>query len=1578
MKKTTIVWIFFLGIVNLYAQEIQTYTESFDSIFRNISRSDATTGILYDRVIPFANLKNFNSNSSQSVDTGSMKHFMQSYLELYDATFQATSVLPFSIDSLESYINANSSFVNIGLLHYKFNTMDSAAVQQKTYFGADNILYENSSLNLSLYQEKTAFIASPLQEFVNLGTTTFRFSDLFYFDNTDNPIVQLSVDFDDGNGMRLITDSLITVTYNYYGIKTLRFDVLLHNGEVLTAYCRINCTPTSSMYANTPSNHPYVNNYYNIQAKIAPANPYTGGVFSKAKANVRIYYAHSDKKLRKPVLIADGFDPENVRTFESHENSGGKSIWEMLYYNNDRHHVGKTLLQKGYDLVVIDFPEGGTYIERNAMACIEVINVINRMLRESGSNEEIVVVGPSMGGQITRYALAYMEQNPQANTNYGNHNCRLWISFDSPHQGANISMGAQAFVYYFRGIKAAKDLWNNTLNCVAAQQMLIYHKNSNARSVNNRYYTNLNNLGYPSNLRKIAISNGSLNNSPHNGSSGAEAFHLILPYVIYNLDAKIRMYPSSGQTVKVFDVWHVVLGIPINNTWTETRHSYNFCSIDAAPGCVYPTFKIIGDLTSNLGIANVRIPNHCFMPITSVLDISGNMNYCSNVSGRDLVAERKIPFQSYWGPTNQNMEHISFNTSLVNWVLNEIETYIQGDRNITICDKGIYNLHLPSTASSNTEIRWSCSDNVRIVSGQGTAQLTVQAISEGEGWIRVSAGNLKHSKILKDFKITVNPRGNLLIAPSSVSQNTTWTKDYELPHNLTIKNNATLTVSSTLFCAPGCNIIVEPGSKLIVKGGKLTNSCDGDLWQGVIIKGNPQDRQQSFSSQGCVELMDATIENANIGILVGSKNLSENHGGGILQATQTKFINCVTSVEFKGYVRTINHVEGSNRSFLKECEFVWDEGFVAPVLLSSYHHVKLTDVGIISFKGCSFYNRKFSNSIVTQGIYGYNANVSVSAITALSVSEEVILKRSYFKNFTYGIYYAKNDGFRKISLSNFPVFLNRYLFVSHSDFISNMIGIFNTNANNSIIKHNTFEVCPFAIIPIADSDYVGEEETKPLAEKNGSQNLSSPVPIFNNPFGAGINLNASTGYTIHENIFTRTNSTNINSVGIHVKNSGGSPNVIHNNQFHLLHVGILSNGNNKADYTDIGLQVRCNTFSKDCQYAIAVNTPNGIAQIQGSQEKAAGNVFSQTNRPDAGDVYINDAIPTYYYYNSTIAEEKPTQVTLPYVNLFSTKKPGKCDLSNNDVDIVTIVKSVTTGVAKYNDLYAEYLNIMDFYFNLGLLSETDKDNSDYILKNREKLSLITSLSGVAQELESASRQLINLYLTDTTQKTDPINLVTDVLKQLPHTESVYNLADLYADINRFDLAREQLHRLYERKLSEREKKELNVFEKWYDFIENYTKGDSKNTLTKNDVAILKEIAETGTKAGERAKSMFYHYSGCSYNYHVEAEFPDFIIPKSTLSICHSQDVPIESNNHVTVFPNPAATHTTFAYELQSEIKNSILQIFDDKGILVLSVELTENTGSYIWDTRHVSSGIYVYVISSHEKKLHQGKVIVRK
>src|SRR5690606_5822285 len=127
-----------------------------------------------------------------------------------------------------------------------------------------------------------------------------------------------------------------------------------------------------------------------------------------------IYYDNVDGILDKPIFFIDGFDPNDSRDIPS--------LYALLNYGNPIQNLGDMIRNEGYDLVVLNFEAmylsptdnttpimgGADYIQRNAFTLVELINTINAM--KVGS-EENVVIGPSMGGLIARYALRYMEQN---------------------------------------------------------------------------------------------------------------------------------------------------------------------------------------------------------------------------------------------------------------------------------------------------------------------------------------------------------------------------------------------------------------------------------------------------------------------------------------------------------------------------------------------------------------------------------------------------------------------------------------------------------------------------------------------------------------------------------------------------------------------------------------------------------------------------------------------------------------------------------------------------------------------------------------------------------------------------------------------------------------------------------------------------------------------------------------------------------------------------------------------------------------------------------------------------------------
>ena len=64
------------------------------------------------------------------------------------------------------------------------------------------------------------------------------------------------------------------------------------------------------------------------------------------------------------------------------------------------------LLADGFDVIILNYNSGADYIQRNAQVLISVINNINSQLEANGSNSELIIIGPSMAGLISRYALS--------------------------------------------------------------------------------------------------------------------------------------------------------------------------------------------------------------------------------------------------------------------------------------------------------------------------------------------------------------------------------------------------------------------------------------------------------------------------------------------------------------------------------------------------------------------------------------------------------------------------------------------------------------------------------------------------------------------------------------------------------------------------------------------------------------------------------------------------------------------------------------------------------------------------------------------------------------------------------------------------------------------------------------------------------------------------------------------------------------------------------------------------------------------------------------------------------------------
>ncbi|MEZ4874369.1 MAG: hypothetical protein R2793_02675 [Flavobacteriaceae bacterium] len=591
MQKQVFFLYFFLIFFNLNAQN--TTEISIDSMLVHIDKSTFTTGILYDRVTPWSRLDIFND----SINVATVSAFEQSLLELYRASNDQKLMSHAAFR--EHYTDEKfQNVVDIGILNVLFNEVNYNETNENDgSLRVVDSVFEKLNNSQPPFKKSHLFMASPLKKYAVGDTIVFRFSqDLVLEDALGATITNLTANFDTGQNYTIIENGAITtsnipIIYSEEGNQTLTFQAIFGDGSSLTTQGVFN----TRLPATTTQGY-IIENYF-IDATI-PFQGYDESASYRSRLDYRVFYhtnnGNTEKILVKPIVIIDGFDPGDKRKIQDSDphpdlsNEEHRSIEDMMMYF-DNQGTQKNLIQElnvlGFDIVIVNHPKhhtavngyrnidgGADYIERNALGHVALYQRLNTILAQNNSNHQLVIVGPSMGGQISRYALAYMEKHNIP------HNTRLWVSVDSPHLGANIPVGAQTLLNTINNklnSASAQDFVENQLGSPAAKQQLIeQYKNSNNTNIlgnylngrtvsqgfnENRghpffvqYYNNLftnglaNSLGYPQNLRKIAVVNGSLLNNTkfHNPFLAGGVNYAQTPY----LD---NFASSGGQTLKI-------------------------------------------------------------------------------------------------------------------------------------------------------------------------------------------------------------------------------------------------------------------------------------------------------------------------------------------------------------------------------------------------------------------------------------------------------------------------------------------------------------------------------------------------------------------------------------------------------------------------------------------------------------------------------------------------------------------------------------------------------------------------------------------------------------------------------------------------------------------------------------------------------------------------------------------------------------------------------------------------------------------------------------------------------------------
>jgi len=818
MKKITFCIFLLLFSIKMQAQTppptsqqiAQQEQQFWSQALVNIS-SQINTGILYTKITPFSNLYNFNTLEHNTTNSSS---FVQAISELHNASDKSLFISSEQLKALKKQLysaknNTATPLVDIGIINTSFDFL---------YYDEEN--ESNGGLRLingvftpiankpSVFTKHVTLI-SPQQEIIKNtanGIVNFQLQNSLFF-NRSKPIKTLVANFGTNTNYTLINNSIFTntvanVNYTTFGKKQFTFTITYQDNSTQTTYA------TASIVQPPLTNLQKSNNCVKTDVvtfnSTIPFKAWDENTTKYGQLEYKIFFGDNNQtgscdisRVKKPFIVVDGFDPGDTRRIEdtdcdaicqkliSDANDGiyneedHESIYELMKFSNDPNdNMVAKLQEENYDVIIINLPTiraahnfkeiihdyGADYIERNAMSLVSFIQDVNTKLTQNNSSEKLVVVGPSMGGQITRFALAYMEKKEQeTNNTIWDHNTRLWVSVDSPHQGANIPLSIQGsthFLGFTNESEDAKKVYEQTLRSPAAKQMLIEHYDYIFTGNPSPYFTNYqtalrangiaNSNGYPTKSRNIAMTNGSLTGKTE-ASAGQRfldmrGYFRIKWWFIVQHEWTINLFTTknnyqshSNQNGLVYDTRAYKVGWNFYNSSSVTKTNTNWQgSLDVVPGGLFNSgndYKedAIAVLKEESIKRRMYIPSteeslvipHSFISTHSSLDTNGFSDWYKPID-KDIVCSGQTPFDTYYGEKN-NTAHVSFTQNAKNWLFQELNgnkqsptvphifnlSSLTGD--LAVCDNktNIYNLDIPNTCSGYT-VTWTTSSNIQI------------------------------------------------------------------------------------------------------------------------------------------------------------------------------------------------------------------------------------------------------------------------------------------------------------------------------------------------------------------------------------------------------------------------------------------------------------------------------------------------------------------------------------------------------------------------------------------------------------------------------------------------------------------------------------------------------------------------------------------------------------------------------------------------------------------------------------------------------------------------------------------------
>ena len=365
-----------------------------------------------------------------------------------------------------------------------------------------------------------------------------------------------------------------------------------------------------------------------------------------------MYYGEGRQDLVRPVILTDGF-------------AGVPSNLDVLYdgLNRGAYPFITELTNRGHDFILVGYNDRTASILANA----EVVkSCIWRAISERRGDIPLAVGGFSMGGLVTRYALAKLEFDGI------DHQTSTYISYDSPHRGAWIPISLQSLAHY---LKDQDSSLSDMINSPAARQLLWRHiENLGDEPAEDPlradFLGKLRDVGWwpagygdRGGFVKIGVANGSGTGVGNGNPAGEVALHVTKLGGALNLT---KLYLQDNGDPQLGAQFPRVLQLPLK------IYTHGYPQLDSAPGGTLRSFGIAADALKDAGQpAESDYPTVNFVPSVSAVAIRDIDNQADLYTDISTLPPRASELDEFLC-SSANEEHTVITEELCTWILDRL------------------------------------------------------------------------------------------------------------------------------------------------------------------------------------------------------------------------------------------------------------------------------------------------------------------------------------------------------------------------------------------------------------------------------------------------------------------------------------------------------------------------------------------------------------------------------------------------------------------------------------------------------------------------------------------------------------------------------------------------------------------------------------------------------------------------------------------------------------------------------------------------------------------------------------------